>query len=83
LPLMANRRVNHALDVAFLVVILLPWMVRPAKFPRFTMTPRTKQQLRKFFKNHASDVADLLPSQGQEGGSSDDQSKPVRRQLTQ
>ncbi|PUZ60101.1 hypothetical protein GQ55_4G096700 [Panicum hallii var. hallii] len=73
---MANRRVTHALDVAFLVVILLPRMVRPAKFPRFTMTPRTKQQLRKFFKNHASDMADLLPSQGQEGGSSDDQSKP-------
>jgi hypothetical protein len=42
------------------------------------VTPRTQQQLKKFFKNHASDMADLLPSQGQQGGGSydDDQSEP-------
>ena len=43
------------------------------------VTPRTQQQLKKFFKNHASDMADLLPSQGQQGqggGSYDDQSEP-------
>ncbi|CAD6264544.1 unnamed protein product [Miscanthus lutarioriparius] len=34
------------------------------------VTPRTQQQLKKFFKNQASDMADLLPSQGQQGGSS-------------
>nr|CAB3470756.1 unnamed protein product [Digitaria exilis] len=46
-------------------------MVRPAKtkYPRMTMTPRTKQQLNKFFKNHAPDMADLVPNnQGQGGG---------------
>ncbi|OEL27228.1 Aspartic proteinase nepenthesin-2 [Dichanthelium oligosanthes] len=41
------------------------------------MTPRTKQQLKQFFKNHASDMADLLPGdQGQGGGSYNDQNEP-------
>ncbi|KAG2612595.1 aspartic proteinase nepenthesin-1-like [Panicum virgatum] len=74
---MANRRVTHALAVALLVVILLPRMGRPAKFPRFTMTPGTKQQLKKFFKDHARrtwPISSLVRGRG--GGSSDDQSKP-------
>ncbi|CAD6246152.1 unnamed protein product [Miscanthus lutarioriparius] len=52
-----------------------PTAERPHKS---VVTPRTQQQLKKFFKNHASDMADLLPSQGQQGGGSydDDQSEP-------
>ncbi|XP_066330791.1 aspartic proteinase nepenthesin-2-like [Miscanthus floridulus] len=51
-----------------------PTAERPHKS---VVTPRTQQQL-KFFKNHASDMADLLPSQGQQGGGSydDDPSEP-------
>uniref|UniRef100_A0A0E0JRI3 Peptidase A1 domain-containing protein n=1 Tax=Oryza punctata TaxID=4537 RepID=A0A0E0JRI3_ORYPU len=68
---MADR--NHALAIAFLVlVILMPQMASPGKLPRFTMGPRTKKQLRDFFKDHGSDMADLVPSGqgGQQGGGS-------------
>uniref|UniRef100_A0A0D3EWR6 Xylanase inhibitor C-terminal domain-containing protein n=1 Tax=Oryza barthii TaxID=65489 RepID=A0A0D3EWR6_9ORYZ len=70
---MADR--SHAHALAFLVlVVLMPQMASPGKLPRFTMGPRTNKQLRDFFKNHGSDMADLVPSgQGgheQGGGSS-------------
>jgi hypothetical protein len=73
-----RRIIIPCIAIVFLVLVLMPTlMVRAGKYPRLTMTPRTQQQLRKFFKNHASDMADLLPSQGQQGGSSyDDQSEP-------
>ncbi|EAY76625.1 hypothetical protein OsI_04577 [Oryza sativa Indica Group] len=70
---MADR--SHAHALAFLVLaVLMPQMASPGKLPRFTMGPRTNKQLRDFFKNHGSDMADLVPSgQGgheQGGGSS-------------
>lgn len=58
-----------ALAIAFLVLVLMPQMVSPAKLPRFKMSPRTKKQLRDFFKDHSSDMADLFRSQQQGDGS--------------
>uniref|UniRef100_A0A0D9V8A5 Peptidase A1 domain-containing protein n=1 Tax=Leersia perrieri TaxID=77586 RepID=A0A0D9V8A5_9ORYZ len=78
---MADR--SQALSIAFLllVLVLMPEMAYPGKLPRFKMGPRTNKQLRDFFKNHGSDMADQLPSdQSQQGGGSSSTSNGQNQQ---
>jgi hypothetical protein len=56
--------------IVLLFLVLMPETVVPGKYPRFKVSPRTKKQLRGFFKDHSSDMVDFSPNGGGRGGRS-------------